>query len=316
MKSLFKNFFKTLWAESAPLTVCCILMLAAFMASGVGILIDPAIIGGMPAWLKPAKFGISTAIFAGTIAWLFQYITIWPRFKRVAGWILSIILVLEVGIVGVQAARGTTSHFNVAHTVDSVLWLIMGVSIGVLLLISVAIAYAVWRQPFADRAWGWSLRLGVSIFVLGAASGGLMVGPTAEQRQALAEHEQVMAIGGHTVGAPDGGEGIPGVGWSRHHGDLRVAHFFGLHALQIVPFLGWVVSRNRKSRRLVFTAAASYLAFVGILVWQAMRGQSIVESDARTLVVFAMLAGATAIVAIWPERKSEEHDSRTAVPSV
>src|SRR6516225_458514 len=102
MKSLFKNFFKTLWAESAPLTVCCILMLAAFMASGVGILIDPAIIGGMPAWLKPAKFGISTAIFAGTIAWLFQYITIWPRFKGAAAWILSIILVLEVGIAGVQ----------------------------------------------------------------------------------------------------------------------------------------------------------------------------------------------------------------------
>ena len=143
-----------------------------------------------------------------------------------------------------------------------------------------------------------------------------MVGPTAEQRQALAAHEQVMAIGGHTVGAPDGGEGIPGVGWSRHHGDLRVAHFFGLHALQILPFLGWLVSRNRKSTHLIFAVATSYLAFIGILVWQALRGQSIVEPDTRTVVVFAILAGATAIVAIWPERKSEEHDSRTAVPSV
>jgi hypothetical protein len=147
------SFLKKLWAHSPSLTACCILMLVAFVASVVGIFIDPRIITGVPAWLKPAKFGISTAIFAGTMAWLFQYITIWPRFKRVNGWILSIVLVLEVGIIDVQAARGTTSHFNVAHTVDLVLWQVMGATIGVLLLSSAAIAYALFRQPLANPAW-------------------------------------------------------------------------------------------------------------------------------------------------------------------
>jgi hypothetical protein len=291
-------------------------MFAAFVASAIGIFIDPRIIAGVPAWLKPTKFGISTAIFAGTIAWLFQYITIWPRLKRVSGWILSIILVLEVGIIDVQAARGTTSHFNMAHTLDFVLFQIMGAAIGMLLLISAAIAYALCRQPFANRPWGWSLRLGSLIFVLGAGSGGIMVRPTAQQRQAIAAHEKVTAIGGHTVGAPDGGEGIPGVNWSLHHGDLRVPHFFGLHALQILPFFGWLVSRNRKSTHLIFAVATSYLAFIGILVWQALRGQSIVEPDAGTLIAFAIWAAATGIVTIWSVRKSEAYDSRTTVLSV
>lgn len=314
------SFWKKLWTESAPLTACCLLMLAAFAISAVGIIVDPRIITGAPAWLKPTKFAISTAIYAGSIAWLFQYLTIWPRFKQASGWLLTIILVLEVAVIDVQAARGTTSHFNVSTPGDTVLWGIMGIAIGMLLVISAGIAWALFRQPFANRTWGWSLRLGMSICVLGAASGGFMVGPTAQQRQMLAAHEKPAAIGGHTVGAPDGGEGIPGVGWSMHHGDLRVPHFFGLHALQIVPLLGWLVLRARRGMRLLFTLSASYLAFIAILVWQALRGQSIMEPDTNTLIAFALWAVATACGVILAGRKSEEqekeYDSRTPVLTV
>jgi hypothetical protein len=183
----------------------------------------------------------------------------------------------------------------------------MGVAIGVLWAISVGIAYALFRQPFEDQTWGWSLRLGMLIFVLGAATGGLMLSPAPEQRQALAGHRNVASIGGHTVGAPDGGEGLPGVGWSLHHGDLRIPHFFGLHAIQILPFLGWFISRYRGSTRLLFTAAAAYLAFIGILTWQALRGQSVVEPDAATLATFAIWAMLTAAAsAIWSQRGSEQ----------
>jgi hypothetical protein len=299
--------FEKVWTESAALTVCCAVMLGAFIACALGIVIDPHTITGVPAWLKPAKFAISSAIFTGTIAWLFQYISIWPRFKRIAGWMLSIILVLEVGIIDVQAARGTTSHFNHGTPLDFALFLIMGVAIGVLWAISVGIAYALFRQPFANQTWGWSLRLGMLIFVLGAATGGFMLSPAPEQRQALAGHRNVASVGGHTVGAPDGSEGLPGVGWSLHHGDLRIPHFFGLHALQILPFLGWLLSRYRSSTRLLFAAAAAYLAFIGILTWQALRGQSVVEPDAATLAAFAIWGMVTAAAAaIWSQRGSEQ----------
>src|SRR4030095_13931032 len=59
------------WSDSAPLTATTFVMLVAFVASVAGILLDGRLITGVPAWLKPAKFAISTAIFSGTMAWLY-----------------------------------------------------------------------------------------------------------------------------------------------------------------------------------------------------------------------------------------------------
>ena len=68
---------KRVWQDSPPLTAVTVLMIGVFAASVAGIALDPRTITGVPAWLKPAKFAISTAIFCGTMAWLFRYINIW-----------------------------------------------------------------------------------------------------------------------------------------------------------------------------------------------------------------------------------------------
>lgn len=295
------------WKDSAALTATSVLMLAALVAACIGLLLDPRSITGAPAWLKPAKFAISTAIFSGTIAWLYRYITVWPGFMRAIGWILSAVLVLEVALIDVQAARGTTSHFNVATPLDSALFAIMGAAIAFLWLASVAVLVALFRQRFDNPAWGWLLRLGMLTTVLGSAGGGFMIRMTPEQTAALHATHTVRAVGGHTVGAPDGGPGLPGLGWSEQHGDLRPPHFFGLHGLQIIPFLGWLamhrrrIQGTRQQTNFAFVIAASYLALVGILTWQALRGQSIIEPDGATLAAAALWFIATA-VAIFLER--------------
>jgi hypothetical protein len=293
------------WSDSRPLTATALLMLGLFAASVAGIALDDRIITGAPAWLKPAKFAISTAIFCGTLAWLYRYINVWPRFVRAMGWIVSSVLILEVAIIDIQAARGTTSHFNVGTTLDGVLWGTMGTAIAVLWLASIGILAALLRQKFDNRAWGWWLRMGMLVTVLGSAAGGLMVSPTPQQADTLRAGEPVRFVGAHTVGAPDGGAGIPAVGWSTEYGDLRIPHFLGLHALQILPFFGWVMLRRRgihshhKASGLAFAAAVSYVGLVSILTWQALRGQSIVAPDAVTWLAIGVWLAATAGTGIY-----------------
>jgi uncharacterized integral membrane protein len=247
--------------------------------------------------MKPVKFAISTAVFAVSMAWLFRYLPDFPKTKRWIGPALAVILNLEVGIVDVQAARGVSSHFNVGTAGNAILFSIMGGAIALLLLLSVWILTALFRQPFKDPVWGWALRLGMLITVLGSATGGLMTMPTSEQRAAIARHERVKVAGAHTVGAPDGGPGIPGVGWSEQHGDLRIPHFLGLHGLQIVPLIVWW-RRRKAGLRFVFAIAGSYSALYGILAWQALRGESIAEPSVATLGVLGAWLVATTVALI------------------
>src|SRR5262245_53937473 len=113
-------FLNRLWHDSAPLTAVGLLMSIVAFASLIGIIIDPRTITGAPAWLKPLKFAISTAVYSLTLAWIFRWLCDWARVRRVAGWTTAIVFVLEVAIIDVQAWRGTTSHFNVSTTLDTV----------------------------------------------------------------------------------------------------------------------------------------------------------------------------------------------------
>lgn len=123
---------------------------------------------------------------------------------------------------------------------------------------------------------GWALRFGMVITIIGALTGGLMTRPTTAQLEAARAGERMTIAGAHTVGAPDGGPGLMGTGWSTRHGDLRVPHFVGLHALQALSLVALVLARHRIRGnvrvRVVVIAAASYAAIYVILLLQALRG--------------------------------------------
>lgn len=288
-----------LWRTDAPLTCVGLLMLLALPVSLAGLALDPRTIGGAPAWLKPAKFAASTAIYSLTLAWVFTWLTGWPRVRRVVGWTTAIVLALEVGVIALQAWRGVTSHFNVATPLDAALFAVMGVAIFTQTVASLAVAVALWRQPFADAALGWALRLGMALTIAGAATGGLMTQPTAAQLEAAQQQGRIRVAGAHTVGAPDGGPGLPGTGWSLEHGDLRVPHFVGLHALQVLPLLAFAATRFRRHERaqtrVVLVAAGSYAGLFALLLLQALRGQPLLSPDAVTLGTAAAWLAATAV---------------------
>lgn len=311
-----RSLLREMWAASAPLTAAGMLMLVVLVASVIGLLADPRSVTGAPVWLKPAKFAISTAIYMLTLAWLFTVLPEWRRTRQVVGWVTAVVLVLEVAIIDVQAWRGTTSHFNVGTRLDGVLFSIMGVAIVVQTLTSIAVAVALWRQRFEDRAFGWALRWAMSLTIVGASTGGLMTQPTRAQLEAVRAGGRLTVAGAHTVGAPDGGPGLPGTGWSVEHGDLRVPHFVGLHAIQLLPLLALAIRRRHLpdvvSIRLVTVATASYASLFGILLWQALRAQSITRPDLATLTVLAAWATLTAVGA-WVAATRQRRLARHAV---
>jgi hypothetical protein len=127
--------------------------------------------------------------------------------------------------------------------------------------------------------------------------------------------------GAHSVGVADGGPGLPVVGWSTVAGDLRPAHFVGIHAMQLLPFFGWFIAlrRNAFARfkeahrlALISTVGFAYLALVVLLVWQALRGQSLIHPDVQTLTAAVALFALTGLSAwlIAAHAKRIDTDSR------
>ena len=289
---------RVLWNASRPLTAAGLGMLVVLAGSLAAMAVDPRVIAGAAAWLKPAKFALSTAIYALTLAWLFTYLPGRRRLTRIVGWGTTLILILEVALIDMQAARGVTSHFNVATPFDAIVFSVMGVAIVVAWALAIALSVALFRQTFADPAVGWAIRLGMLLTVLGSGMGGLMTRPTSDQLATVRATDVMPTAGAHTVGAADGGPGLPGTGWSREHGDLRVPHFLGLHAVQMIPLitllLGRRVASDARRRRAALVLAASYAMLFAILLAQALGGESVIQPGPSTLAALAAWVTATA----------------------
>ena len=301
-----RNFLRKALDVNRPLTILGIVMAVTLVATISGISLDHRVITGAPAWLKPAKFALSVSIYCFTFVWLLGFVQNRARLVRLAGNLTVFGITVEMVIIILQAIRGTTSHFNMTTLLDTVLWMAMGAFIVLVWAMNLVLAILLMVQRMPDRTFAWSLRLGVLISFIGMASAFLMVGPTQEQLAALASHGQRI-IGAHTVGAPDGGPGLPVVGWSTVGGDLRVPHFVGLHGLQILPFIGWwlarksrMLARLRESHRLalVWIAGMSYLGMLLLLTRQALRGQSLIHPDFKTISAFGALIFAAGL-AVW-----------------
>jgi hypothetical protein len=289
-------------AINRPLALVGLAMLVALLGMLIGLLADPRVITGAPAWLKPAKFAISISVYSFTFLWLLSYIQGRPRLVRLVANVTALAFIVEMILIVVQVVRGTTSHFNIATAFDAAIFSTMGLFIIVAWVMSLIAMVLLIRQRLPDPAYAWALRLGLLLSLAGAAIGFLMTTPTGAQLDAAMAGQGMPISGAHSVGVADGGAGLPLVGWSTTGGDLRAAHFVGLHALQLLPLAGWLLSRPRTRRlgerqrlALVWTAGLGYLGLIALLTWQALRGQPLIAPDGITLAALAVLLGATTL---------------------
>jgi hypothetical protein len=322
--------FRRLAEHHRPLAVSGLATAALVALFLIGLVLDPRSIGGAPAWLKPTKFAVSIAIYTFTLLWLLAHVSRHTprrdRLVRVAGWVVVATFALEWMAIVTQVVRGTTSHFNVATPLDTALWTVMAVAINVLLVANVVVAGLLLTQRFERRSLGTALRFALAITIVGMAQAFLMTNPTAMQLAGWRAGEPITVIGAHSVGAPDGGAGMPVTGWRSDAGDLRVGHFVGLHALQVIPLV-WVWLQRRRNlierqrTALVSVASLGYLGLTALVTWQALRAQPLLRPDALTLGALALLAVACAVAALLVVRvrptsdaiASAEHEPARAV---
>lgn len=214
---------------------------------------------GINAWIKPLKFFISIGILCWTMAWYLVYLRNQKAVKRYS-WVLVAAMLFEMVIICWQAANGRMSHFNISTPLYAALFNAMGVVIATFTFWTAYICYLFFKQkefPLQlPPGYITGIRLGILFFVVFAFEGGWMAARLS-----------------HTVGAPDGGPGYPLINWSNQYGDLRVAHFFGMHALQLLPLLGYYFFRSKGQ---IIWLSAAYFLFVVLLLWQAVSGHPLI----------------------------------------
>ena len=296
------DLWRRVFGTERFLTWSVIGSLLLFAATIVLSIFDSRLVIGEPAWIKPMKFAISITLYTGTLAWLLSYVEGHPRLVRWIGGLTALGFFVEFVAIFVQAARGVRSHFNVSTPLDSILFGLMGWFVMVIWVMNIAAAVLLMRQKLDNRPFAWALRLGLVVTAVGAVLGFLMTSPTPDQLSAMQAGEVISIVGAHSVGVEDGGPGLPFVGWSTEGGDIRPAHFVGLHALQLIPLLGIFVNRrfgkwlsDGRRTALVAIGGFGYLGFVLLLLWQALRAQPLIAPDGLTL---AALAGLAAVVCL------------------
>jgi hypothetical protein len=158
--------------------------------------------------------------------------------------------------IATQAARGQLSHYNTTGLYNSLIFSLMGIVIVLQTLFALYIGVLFFKVKAGQipAPLLWSIRLGIIMAGIFAFEGGVMASRLA-----------------HTVGAGDGGPGLPFFNWSRIAGDLRIAHFMGLHALQIVPLFALFTGFKNTTATISF--AAAYFVLISLLLYNAMQGR-------------------------------------------
>jgi hypothetical protein len=247
------EFFSVLKERNEPLYyfgLVCFILAFLFL---ILILISTTQISGVNAWYKPFKFALSIALYAVTIAWYVWYL---PSFNvKPFNFTVIILFGFEIIYIAVQAARGQLSHFNLSTPAYSFLYGLMAFAATAVTIYTAYIGVLFFSNTFPNLPlyYLWSIRIGIILFVIFSLEGFVMGSRLS-----------------HTIGGADGGAGLPILNWSYKYGDPRIAHFIGMHALQILPMMSYYFLKNTKT---TFVVGGLYAVLALFTLIQALNGK-------------------------------------------
>jgi hypothetical protein len=250
--------WRRLWQREPRLAAFAALMLALMIPAAIGLALDERTLRDVNVWVKPMKFMLSVAVTALTTAWFASLLPDAVRRGRAFGalvWTLIVTGGFEVAYITLQAALGQASHYNTGDPLHAAMYTLMGIAAVVLTATQPWLAWLVWRhgRPGVAPAYRLAVLLGLVLtFGLGASAGILLGG-----------------------GAPAPNPGLPVLGWSQVAGDLRVAHFVGIHAGQVLPLLGFALATRWPRRAVtgVWLGAVVWCVLFAAVLLQALAGR-------------------------------------------
>lgn len=211
-------------------------------------------VNNVNAWYKPFKFAFSTFLFSWAMAW---YCYELPSFNiQLFNWSVIILLGFEIIYIAIQASKGELSHYNISSPIYSFLYFMMALAATLVTLYTAYIGLQFFMNDFPNLSeyYLWAIRLGILIFVVFSFEGFVMGSRLS-----------------HTIGGEDGGAGIPILNWSTKFGDPRIAHFIGMHALQVIPIVSFYVLKNTK---MTIILSLLYFLLAVFTLLQALQGKS------------------------------------------
>lgn len=211
---------------------------------------------GTNSMIKPIKFALSIWIYSWTMALILNLVADNSKVK-IYSWVAVICMTFEQIAITYQAFKGELSHFNTSNAFGIILFALMGFFILTITLWTAYITYVFIKQrdTKSKPVVVFSIKIGLIFFVVFSLFGGY-----------------ISSLQGHTVGAVDGGKGLWFLNWSTHFGDLRVAHFLGIHSLQIIPLFAIVISKYFDNSRSIVAVKTFSLVYFFFILWTLGQG--------------------------------------------
>jgi hypothetical protein len=191
------------------------------------------------------------------MAWYCYYL---PDFNiRLFNWSIIVLLGFEIVYIAIQASKGQLSHFNISTSFYAAMYSLMAVAASLVTIYTAYVGFLFFKHSFAELPdyYVWAIRLGIIIFVIFSFQGFAMGSRLS-----------------HSVGAINDNSNWFIVGWSTTVGDLRIAHFIGMHALQVLPLLAYFLLKNVP---LTISLSILYVLLAVYTLVQALQGKPLLK---------------------------------------